>query len=248
MTTNVLATLNFRETFPGIGNLLQAVNQLLDSGNYHIRQTLNPAHPKHLYLDVFGKKTSHCTLKLDIPLDPCTTSEITLSDLCKKLNSSTSIRLIANDETVIFCTGSAAYSTSSQAELETIDANSIVLEHTFILRKPVPCFDCLLSCMCIMANELNYQLICSSDPQTHRWLEINLFHHDFLHPIAVCSRRLKAPKKTDLAVLSKINMASSHGASIIFKYNENDASIVARIVEPKSPNRLHHLLLALQLL
>lgn len=242
--SNILATFKFRKPLSGIGNLLKAANQLLDSGFYRVRSPLNPLHPKHLYLEIFQSANStHATLKLDLPLD-CSCDETQIKEIVHQLEKSKScLRFISDTDYISIVSGLIP---DAELHFTSTDYSEFVFKHTFELRKtPTPILDELLSSISSMAAYEENNLICAFDAQTHRCLQINVFVDGIRHPICICSRRLKSPKKTDWNIVSQINLASSYNAPIQLGYSEDSQAISVCVGEPLDSDASSRMRLAL---
>lgn len=245
--SKILATFQFRKPLPGIGNVLRAANTLLNSGDYRVRSPLNPLHPKHLYLEIFQSiRSPHPTLKLDLPLE-YNADETKIKEVVQQIETSkSSLRFVsdANDESVSIVSELIPESESIRRATAD-DSSKYVLQHTFEIRKAAPYLDELLHCISSMAEKHENNLIFAFDAQTHRCLQINVFVSSLPHPIVVCSRRLKSPKKTDWSIVSQINLASSYSASVHLGYTEDSQLISVYVTEPSNFDSSSRMRLAL---
>lgn len=240
----VLATFKFRECFPGIRNLLMAINHMLDSGSYHYNIKL--IDPCDLQMSLFESETTHPTLMVNLPLAENTDSIelntfITQFASDKKFRSHQPLKFFLyskDDKSITFISGD--YVDSFEYYVTNIEPTKIIHEYTFMLRKEATGFHDLLSAISQLLDQHDYRILSSLDKNNNRWLQIHIYFQKSVKPLLVISRRLLTLKKEDGKQVSKINFCSAHEAPIVFSSNDNSCIMVA-IGQPTSLYRLHSL-------
>lgn len=248
----VLATFKFQKCFPGIGNLLMAINRMLNSGVYHYRIKFIEL-SNCLQISLFESESAHPTLMLNLPLsadfnpyEHNSFFSIYGSDKRSRSHSPLKFSLYSNDDSSLtFISGNSL--DSFEYFVANIETSEIIYEYSFLLRKEAVGFHDFLSAMSQLLIQHNYKVLASLDKNNNRWLQIHIYFEKSNMPLLVISRRLLTLKKEDGRQVSKINFCSAHEAPIVFSSNDNFCITVA-VARPSSFYCSHSLEVTLPLM
>jgi len=243
---NVLETFPFRGHFPGIGNLLVAVNRMLDTGEYQLKLPLDPGNPRDFRIRIYASKSSRPTLDLKLPLAE-EVSDLRIHKIVELVSSaqkSMSFYFSSDDSSISFVTG--GYINNFVAHQPLLDPSKVVHEHTFEFRKSAPGISDVISAMSGLMNGRTedgylYSSNITLDGSTCRWLQLHIYYHDNMQATLTLTRQLKTARSKDITELTKLNFAWAHNAPVEIS-SSDDFHLFVTICEPEDPKRLRNLL------